>query len=30
MNWISPAAVYQFFPAQSDGNKCIIYNPENP
>lgn len=22
-------AVYQFFPAQSDGNKIIIYNPEN-
>jgi len=28
--WISPAAVYQFFPAQSDGNKVIIYSPENP
>ena len=22
-------AVYQFFPAQSDGNKVFIYNPEN-
>ena len=22
-------AVYQFFPAQSDGNKVLIYNPEN-
>ncbi|NHC41615.1 methionine synthase [Bacillus sp. MM2020_1] len=28
--WISPAAVYQFFPAQADGNKVIIYSPENP
>ncbi|MEH7374994.1 methionine synthase [Neobacillus drentensis] len=28
-NWITPAAVYQFFPAQSDGNKVIIYHPEN-
>jgi 5-methyltetrahydrofolate--homocysteine methyltransferase len=27
-NWIKPAAVYQFFPAQSDGNKVIIYHPE--
>ncbi|PLR98744.1 methionine synthase [Bacillus sp. T33-2] len=26
-NWISPAAVYQFFPAQSDGNKVVIYHP---
>ena len=23
-NWISPAAVYQFFPAQSEGNKIFI------
>ena len=22
-------AVYQFFPAQSDGNKVIVYNPDN-
>jgi 5-methyltetrahydrofolate--homocysteine methyltransferase len=29
-NWITPAAVYRFFPAQSDGNKVIIYDPENP
>jgi 5-methyltetrahydrofolate--homocysteine methyltransferase len=29
-NWITPAAVYQFFPAQSDGNKVIIFDPENP
>jgi len=28
-NWITPNAVYQFFPAQSDGNKVIIYDPEN-
>jgi 5-methyltetrahydrofolate--homocysteine methyltransferase len=27
-NWIHPAAVYQFFPAQSDGNKIYIYDPE--
>ncbi|MBM4761930.1 hypothetical protein GNT69_06440 [Bacillus sp. B15-48] len=28
--WISPRAVYQFFPAQSDGNKILIYDPEQP
>ncbi|MFP5112849.1 methionine synthase [Bacillaceae bacterium C204] len=28
--WISPAALYQFFPANADGNKVIIFNPENP
>lgn len=28
--WISPAAAYQFFPAQADGNKVLIYNPQNP
>ncbi|MEH7179065.1 methionine synthase [Neobacillus vireti] len=28
-NWILPAAVYQFFPAQSDGNKIYIYDPED-
>ena len=27
--WITPAAVYQFFPAQSDGNKVLIFDPEN-
>jgi 5-methyltetrahydrofolate--homocysteine methyltransferase len=27
-NWISPNAVYQFFPAQSEGNKIHIYDPE--
>lgn len=26
-HWIAPAAVYQFFPAQSDGNKVHIYDP---
>jgi 5-methyltetrahydrofolate--homocysteine methyltransferase len=26
-DWITPAAVYQFFPAQSDGNKIYIYDP---
>ncbi|MCZ0755357.1 methionine synthase [Anoxybacillus sp. J5B_2022] len=25
--WITPAVVYQFFPAQSDGNKIYIYSP---
>ncbi|MGG3468152.1 methionine synthase [Neobacillus pocheonensis] len=29
-HWITPQAVYQFFPAQSDGNKVIIFNPEKP
>ncbi|KAF0817036.1 5-methyltetrahydrofolate--homocysteine methyltransferase [Bacillus sp. ZZV12-4809] len=24
-NWIEPKAVYQFFPAQSDGDKVLIY-----
>jgi 5-methyltetrahydrofolate--homocysteine methyltransferase len=28
-NWITPAAVYQFFPAQSDGNRIYIYSPED-
>ncbi|WP_026576786.1 methionine synthase [Bacillus sp. UNC438CL73TsuS30] len=28
--WITPAAVYQFFPANSEGNKIYIYDPENP
>jgi 5-methyltetrahydrofolate--homocysteine methyltransferase len=27
--WIQPAAVYQFFPAQSDGNNIYIYSPED-
>ncbi|MGX1981413.1 methionine synthase (B12-dependent) [Thermolongibacillus altinsuensis] len=25
--WIQPAAVYQFFPVQNDGNKIYIYSP---
>lgn len=29
-HWITPAAAYQFFPAQSDGNKVYIYDPDNP
>ncbi|AZU63772.1 methionine synthase [Neobacillus mesonae] len=28
-NWITPRALYQFFPAQSDGNKIYIYDPQN-
>ncbi|MBS4213418.1 methionine synthase [Neobacillus rhizophilus] len=28
-SWITPAAVYQFFPAQSEGNNVHIYDPEN-
>ncbi|WP_043931719.1 methionine synthase [Bacillus sp. EB01] len=28
--WIQPAAVYQFFPANSEGDKVLIYNPEAP
>lgn len=27
--WISPTAVYQFFPAQSKGNSVLIYHPED-
>lgn len=27
--WIMPSAVYQFFPAQSDGNKVIIYDKDD-
>ncbi|KIY23323.1 MULTISPECIES: methionine synthase [Mesobacillus] len=26
--WINPAAVYQFFPAQSEGNRLFIFHPE--
>ncbi|WP_226674593.1 methionine synthase [Mesobacillus jeotgali] len=29
-DWIKPAAVYQFFPAQSDGKRLNIFNPEQP
>ncbi|WP_394233380.1 methionine synthase [Niallia oryzisoli] len=28
-SWITPAAVYQFFPAQSDGDKVLIYDPND-
>lgn len=28
-NWIRPAAVYQFFPAQAEGEKVLIYNPND-
>ncbi len=28
--WIDPNAVYQFFPANSEGNKIYIYDPEQP
>lgn len=28
-NWITPTAVYQFFPAQSDGDKIYIYDPDH-
>jgi 5-methyltetrahydrofolate--homocysteine methyltransferase len=28
-NWIKPAAVYQFYPVRSDGNRLYIYDPEN-
>lgn len=27
---IVPSAIYQFFPAQADGDDVIIYDPENP
>lgn len=28
--WITPQAVYQFFPAQSSGNTIFIYDPDEP
>ncbi|MDM5156453.1 methionine synthase [Bacillus sp. DX1.1] len=28
-SWLRPRAVYQFFPAQSDGQNIIIYDPED-
>ncbi|MFZ0663385.1 MAG: methionine synthase [Acidobacteriaceae bacterium] len=28
--WCHPQAVYGFFPAQSDGNDVVIYEPEDP
>ncbi|BDG48450.1 methionine synthase [Parageobacillus sp. KH3-4] len=27
--WITPAALYRFFPAQSEGNRIYIYSPED-
>jgi 5-methyltetrahydrofolate--homocysteine methyltransferase len=27
--WIEPSAVYQFFPAQSQGNDVLIYDPQD-
>lgn len=29
-DFIKPAAIYRFFPAQADGDTIIIYDPENP
>ncbi|WP_027953274.1 methionine synthase [Halobacillus kuroshimensis] len=28
-NWIEPSALYQFFPAQSDGDDVLIYDPRD-
>ncbi|PEY44325.1 methionine synthase [Bacillus cereus] len=28
-SWLRPKAIYQFFPAQSDGQTIIIYDPED-
>ncbi|WP_243526386.1 methionine synthase [Bacillus pseudomycoides] len=28
-SWLRPKAIYQFFPAQSDGQMIIIYDPED-
>jgi 5-methyltetrahydrofolate--homocysteine methyltransferase len=28
-NWILPEAIYQFFPAQSDENSILIYDPDD-
>lgn len=27
--WIQPRAIYQFFPAQSDGNDILVYDPKD-
>ncbi|WP_255807194.1 methionine synthase [Cohnella mopanensis] len=27
--WLNPQAMYRFFPAQSDGNDIVIYDPED-
>jgi 5-methyltetrahydrofolate--homocysteine methyltransferase len=28
--WLNPQAMYQFFPAQSEGNDILIYDPKDP
>jgi 5-methyltetrahydrofolate--homocysteine methyltransferase len=28
--WLRPQAMYRFFPAQSDGDDILVYDPENP
>ncbi|WP_276351416.1 methionine synthase [Cohnella caldifontis] len=28
--WLKPQAMYRFFPAQSDGNDILVYDPEHP
>ncbi|GAA3321945.1 hypothetical protein GCM10020331_039870 [Ectobacillus funiculus] len=28
-SWLRPQAVYQFFPAQSNGQEILIYDPED-
>lgn len=29
MGWLNPQAMYRFFPAQSEGNDILIYDPED-
>jgi 5-methyltetrahydrofolate--homocysteine methyltransferase len=29
-SYLSPQGLYQFFPAQADGNTILIYDPDNP
>ncbi|PLR77900.1 methionine synthase [Bacillus sp. V3-13] len=28
-DWIQPSAVYQFFPAKSEGNRVVVFSPED-
>lgn len=28
--WLTPHGIYQFFPAQADGDDILIYDPEDP
>ena len=28
--WLTPHGIYQFFPAQADGDDVLIYDPETP